>query len=602
VLLFCVAAAAEPGYHSVLEFDAKGDGVTDDTAPFQQALDATAADGGGVVRVPTGKYLIKTHLAVPANVTLEGVWRAPVRGVPHDGGSTLLAVEGQGEADGTPFITLNSSSVLKGLTIFYPEQVRANPPHAYPWTVRAAPNTDNCTILDVTMVNPYQAVDFGTHATGRHYVNRLYGYPLYKGLYINQCYDVGRIENIHFWPFWDIDPSSPLWTFTKENATAFIIGRTDGQMASNCFSIFYHVGMHFIAGPIGGRDRTEAGSGVYTNCYMDVTPCAVKVAQVAAGSGVSFVNGMLMSGVEVGPENRGPVKFTGCGFWAVRGLERHARLQGRGTVIFNSCHFSNWDQKHTGAPCIYADNSQLIVTSCDFNTDRSDRCKVGLGPRVRAAVISSNLMGHGVLVDNRAPQSADVQIGLNASVEAHGLLPEWLVLGAFPNPEAKDPREGGASRLGYDTDYLAALGGEMAAVLTPDAEVAYVDAEDAPGLAETRALQCGTSHRIDLKAAFPGGRGVAYAFCYLVSERDQTARLEFGANDCSKVWVNGELVHVYWNERGGSSRPGTHCFEAALHQGLNPVLVKVEDAGGRLWEFVLEAYGADGDPIPTVLQ
>ena len=596
------AFAGEPGLRSVLEFGAIADGETDDTAAFEQALDAAAADAGGVVAVPAGKYLIKTNLAIPPNVTLEGVWRAPVRGIPYDAGSTLLAVDGRGHPDGQPFITLSTCSVLKGLSIFYPEQVKANPPHAYPWTVRAAPNTDNCTILDVTMVNPYQAVDFGTHATGRHYINRLYGYTLYRGLYINQCYDVGRIENIHSWPFWDIDPNSPLWTFTREHATAFIIGKTDGQMAFNCFSIFYRVGIHFIAGPIAGGGKAEPGSGVYTNCYMDVTPCAVKVDQVAPDSGVSFLNGMLMSGVEVGPDNRGPVKFTGCGFWAVRGLERHARLQGKGTVIFNSCHFSNWDQRHEGTPCIDADNAQLIVTSCDFNTEREGLYKVGLGPRVQAAVISSNLMGYGVLIDNKPPQSADIQIGLNASVEPCGVIPECLILGPFPNPKIDDPAEDPVSRQGYNIDYLAAIGGEAAAVLTPKTAVTYDDGQGHTGQAQTQTLGLTRDRRVDLKKAFPQGKGVAYAFCYLVSERDQTARLELGTNDCSKVWVNGALVHAHWNETGDSSRPGTHFFEAPIHKGLNAVLVKVEDAGGRLWEFVLEAYDADGSALKTVLQ
>jgi len=195
------ANAAQRGRRDVTDFGAKGDGKTDDTDAFQSALDAVASDGGGLVTVPGGKFLIKSHLIIPDNVTLEGVWRSPQRGIPFTAGTTLLAVEGQGDPEGPPFITLNTQSTLSGVTIFYPEQIRANPPHAYPWTVATRKFCDNATIINVTMINPYQAVDFGTYPTGRHYINGLYAYPLYKGLYINQCYDVGRIENIHFWPF-----------------------------------------------------------------------------------------------------------------------------------------------------------------------------------------------------------------------------------------------------------------------------------------------------------------------------------------------------------------------------------------------------------------
>ena len=412
VVGFALGAGAVPGAYCVVDMGARGDGVADDTGAFQKALDAAAGDGGGVVKVPTGKYFIETHLEVPDNVALEGVWRAPARGVPVDGGSVLLAVEGKGKVDGTPFITLHTNSVIEGLSIFYPEQIKANPPHAYPWTVQAASGTDNCSIIHVTMINPYQAVDFGTHFTGRHYIDGLYAQALFKGLYINQCYDVGRIENVHFWPFWDTDPASPLWAFTKEKGTAYIIGKTDGEMAFNCFSIFYHVGMHFIRGPI-DKGRTAPGSGVYTNCYMDITPCAIKVDEVAADAGISFVNGMFMSGVEVGPDNKGQVKFTACGFWANRDQTYHANLEGRGSVMFQACHFSKWDQDKKGVACIQSDNARLIVNACEFNTEREDHLKIQLGPNVKAAVITSNLMPGGALIQNNS--KGEVQIANNAA-------------------------------------------------------------------------------------------------------------------------------------------------------------------------------------------
>lgn len=410
--------SSSAGIYNVADFGAAGDGETDDTAAFQDALDAAGEVGGGLVQVPAGRFLIKTRIEIPDNVTLEGIWRSPQRGVPVDAGTVLLAVEGKGEPEGPPFIGMNTQSTLRGVTIFYPEQIKANPPHAYPWTIASRKFCDNASIIHVTIINPYQAVDFGTFPTGRHFIDGLYAHALYKGLYIDQCYDVGRIQNIHFWPFWDTDPDSPLWEFTKSEGTAFIIGRTDGQMGFNLFSIFYNTGMHFIRGNIrnaaGDIERTSPGSGVYTNCYMDITPRAVRVDDVMAGSGISFVNGMFMSTIEVGPRNRGQVKFTGCGFWAVRGLDSHAKLEGDGTVFFESCHFSNWDQAGEGLPCIDANSRNVIVTGCEFSTNSEDHVKVRLGPHVQSAVITSNIMEGGVLIENQAPESADVQIGFNA--------------------------------------------------------------------------------------------------------------------------------------------------------------------------------------------
>ncbi|HNR31410.1 MAG TPA: glycosyl hydrolase family 28-related protein, partial [Candidatus Hydrogenedentes bacterium] len=454
---------------SVRDFGAAPDGSADCTGAFQRALDAVAAGGGGVVHVPTGRYRVEGVLNVPDHVCLEGVWRAPVRGEPPDQhGSVLLAFAGKGDPDGPPFLTMNENSVLKGVTVYYPEQVRANPPIPYPWTVRGN-GKDNIAIIDVTMINSYQAVDLGTKPCGRHLVRNLHAYALFKGLYVNQCYDVGRLENIHFWPFWDLDPNSPLWEFTRERATAFILGKTDGEMANGLFCIFYNVGMHFIDGPIydaaGNVTGYAAGSGMYTNCYLDVSPCAIKVDAVMDTAGVSFVNGSIMSNVVVGPKNRGPVKFVGCGFWATRELASHATLDGRGAVIFNGCQFNDWDRAGAGAPCIDANNSRLIVSACDFPTTRDDHQVLRLGPRVRAAVVLGNTMPGGVNIINNAWKHADIQIGFNAVGPKPHYVSEWLSLGPFPNPEVAPATPDGATRAGIDIDYLRELGGEARAVI-----------------------------------------------------------------------------------------------------------------------------------------
>jgi hypothetical protein len=43
---------------NVQNFGAKGDGITDDTAAIQSAIDAAAAAGGGQVYMPTGTYIV----------------------------------------------------------------------------------------------------------------------------------------------------------------------------------------------------------------------------------------------------------------------------------------------------------------------------------------------------------------------------------------------------------------------------------------------------------------------------------------------------------------------------------------------------------------
>ena len=386
------------GYYDVREFGAAGDAKTDDLEAFSQALQAAGEQGAGVVWVPPGEYLISGHLDIPRNVTVKGIWEAPPRST--KGGSVLLAVEGAGQEDGPPFITLHENSCLSGLAVLYPEQKDENPPVPYPWCVRGI--GDNCSIVNVLLANPYQAVDFGTHPAGRHYINGLYSQALRRGIVVDKCFDVGRISNVHLWPFWKI--SGKCRQFTYEQGEAFIIGRTDWEYMSNCFCIGFQIGFRFVA-------RNDGpGNAVLTQCGSDVGPVAVQVDQCQPHSGLAFVNGQLMATVRVAPTNAGPVKFTSCGFWPVKETGRQADLEGRGHVTFSACHFAGWDNESKGEPAIWANCEGLTVTGSHFL--KPDANHIVLGEQVKAAVIGMNRFHGPARIDDRS--DGDVQIGLNA--------------------------------------------------------------------------------------------------------------------------------------------------------------------------------------------
>ena len=132
-LLVSDAAAAEPPastaaderdlgarVYNVRAFGAAGDGNTLDTAPVQAAIDACHREGGGVVLVPAGDFLVGT-LELKSNVTLhlsargrllgsgKGEHYRAGNGVPPGNGNVVLisaanaenvTIEGRGTIDG----------------------------------------------------------------------------------------------------------------------------------------------------------------------------------------------------------------------------------------------------------------------------------------------------------------------------------------------------------------------------------------------------------------------------------------------------------------------------------------------------------------------
>src|ERR1051326_5768842 len=100
VLLTCTSAFPQSAAHSwnVVEAGTVGDGQTTCTAVFQKLLNEAGKAGGGIVEVPAGRYRINGNLSIPANVTLQGIYRVPPTSsalpADHLNGSALLGSAG----------------------------------------------------------------------------------------------------------------------------------------------------------------------------------------------------------------------------------------------------------------------------------------------------------------------------------------------------------------------------------------------------------------------------------------------------------------------------------------------------------------------------
>jgi hypothetical protein len=422
------ARPSMPGLVSVRDFGAVGDGKTDDTAAFQRALDEAGRLGGGIVETPTGVYMLRGRLVVRQGVTLEGVLRAPAT---SPCGSTLLTVAGRGEENGEPFITLERNATLKGLVVSYPEQSSASPT-PYPWCIRGA--GDNCSVLDVLLLNPWQAVDFGTNPCGRHLIRGLNVQAIRRGIYVDRCFDIGRIEDVHIWPFWTVaDPKGPWLEVTRKEGEGFIFGRSDWEYVTNSFAIGYSIGMRFIRSKDPGLG---GGNYLLTQSGADISDTAVLVDETQSHSGISFSNCQIFGDLIVKPTNRGMVRFTGCGFFGSTSGRQGvamARLAGAGRVSFENCSFHCIDPANKGKKLIVAESGRLSIVGCQFVT--SDFTSVNpiplyLGEKVVSAIIVANEFAGRMEIENHsrgqvriADNTSETDAAYAAVVEQRGLLP-----------------------------------------------------------------------------------------------------------------------------------------------------------------------------------
>ncbi len=181
----------------VTRFGIKADGKTDDTAAIQKAMD-TAATLGETVRLPAGKYLVAGSLRIPPGVSLEGVhdaqqWAEPLTG------TVILATGGRDKEDGPALFEMGSSTVVRGLTVYYPEQ-KVTDIKPYSWTFHL--KGDDNTVENVTLINSYNGIRIGPEANVRHRIRSVYGCVLRRGILVDGCSDIGRIENVQFHCHW----------------------------------------------------------------------------------------------------------------------------------------------------------------------------------------------------------------------------------------------------------------------------------------------------------------------------------------------------------------------------------------------------------------
>lgn len=367
---------------------------TENTAKVQAALDAAYAGRVSFVYAPPGTFLFTGNLNVPQGVALIGSWQAApmhkTAGLGPEGatrqayqdGTCFLVTAGRGTGVsagqvgaletsglyGTSFITLKHNATLKGICFFYPFQLRSSAtPDRYPFTV--AMREDGPTVQCCEFVNSYSMID--ARFNERHLIENIRAQPLACGIFVDKIYDVGRIRDVQFLPYWAYyfnGSGDPADQWSRNNSRMMVFGRTDWEHVQDIFIYGGSVGFDFVSTPtdtyLGQSWQGGNCNGTFVNIGADDFDIPVFVRD-ANYWGVKITNGEFTSvsfagdvrpnltHVKIAETNTGLLQMVNCAFWGnsinnvlaycAGGVEQtYSRL------VMQACTFYNWDVNLTG--------------------------------------------------------------------------------------------------------------------------------------------------------------------------------------------------------------------------------------------------------------
>ncbi len=232
----------------VRAFDAKGDGVQDDTVAIQAAINHAAANGG-VVYLPAGKYLCGPLTVGGVAIVGSGVQQDPSGGVPNRGTQFRIV------DNSAPFMTIKGGSVvLEGLNFFYPRQNgETAPPIQYEPTVNFCPDSKvtDVRISSCSFVNSYIALDMSVldgFAIGRIRIERCNIYGIQDAIRIENARDVVSISDCILGPNAYATAvflaGAHLASHTAAQGRGLVLRSADGVTLANTLIHGYATGVH----------------------------------------------------------------------------------------------------------------------------------------------------------------------------------------------------------------------------------------------------------------------------------------------------------------------------------------------------------------------
>jgi len=344
---------------NVKDFGAVGNGVTDDTAAIQSALNA--ATDGGTVYAPAGKYYCSSSITIPRHVTFKGCTqsigseRYALFNIPAYNNSIYLS--------NTATIILSNGSTVcdflivnKNLVAAYPfanQTVAKNAVNAYAGTAISGSAKEDTYLHNLRILGFAQAI-YGTlcDRTKIEWVD----IDCTNGIWVDSNYDNSRIYNVHCWGF----VTYGIFVFTNNlhyrSGSAFkLTNHFDGGIISDSFSYGYNIGFDIQAFAVNlSRCWVEGGGSSYTvgQIGYKISDIAMQVNLWECGVDTND------SGIQINTTSNSQVSIQNCQIFAnYKGIE----LINGFAVSIDSCNFYYpQNSNQGGTPVAYPNGFALI--------------------------------------------------------------------------------------------------------------------------------------------------------------------------------------------------------------------------------------------------
>ncbi len=268
-------------------------GAYDMTAIIEDAINRTAAAGGGTVYLPRGIYRISKALNIPSYVTLRGDYADPDTEDITAGTVLLLAKKSSFKAVSP--ISIEHSGAIEGITFYYENQ-SVESPIEYAPTVNLQSHGVT-TVRDCNFINSWTAIYNGEHPNGMVTIDNVKGTALYNALHSDQRADISITTNIHFSPKYWAQGSEAFGEGPSEDAIRALM-KSNGSVGIHLGDVdrdtYENIILDGYATAIYNRPMTRAGlSGSWYNLTVRNSDRALCLEGVDTRYGLLIVDAEL---------------------------------------------------------------------------------------------------------------------------------------------------------------------------------------------------------------------------------------------------------------------------------------------------------------------